>query len=113
VKQSQKKRANHAHAITGFTHDEIVDLCALIISSEENRDFDRRPKSVGLFRSVVIAFAYMRRNGVQEELAESHQTSQPTISRAMSRITSRLAIVLTPFILTGAQHMFTGAMSPT
>ena len=49
---------------------------------------------LGLYKSVVIALTYMRRNRVQHELAETYKTSQPTISRANSRITSRLAVVL-------------------
>ena len=43
----------------------------------------------------------MRRNRVRQELAETYKTyAQPTISRANSRITSRLAIVLAPFVPT-------------
>ena len=79
---------------TGFAEDEIIDLCALVYANEENCDIDPWPPSLGLYKSVVIALTYMRRNRVQQELAETYETSQPTISRANSRITSRLAIVL-------------------
>ena len=85
---------------TGFAQDEIIDLCALIHANEENCDIDPWPPSLGLYKSVVIALTYMRRNRVQQELAETYKTSQPTISRANSRITSRLAIVLAPFVPT-------------
>jgi hypothetical protein len=85
---------------TGFTKDEIIDLCALIYASEENCDIDPWPPSLGLYKSVVIAFTYMRRNRVQQELAETYKTSQPTISRANSRITSRLAVALASFVPT-------------
>ena len=85
---------------TGFTKDEIIDLCALIYASEENCDIDPWPPSLGLYKSVVIALTYMRRNRVQQELAETYETSQSTISRANSRITSRLAVALASFVPT-------------
>ena len=82
---------------SGPAKDEIIDLCALVYANEENSDTDPWPRSLGLYKSVVIALTYMRRNRVQQELAETYETSQSTISRANSRITSRLAIVLAPF----------------
>jgi hypothetical protein len=103
---------------TGFSKDEIIDLCALIYADEENCDIDPWPPSLGLYKSVVIALTYMRRNRVQQELAETYKTSQPTISRANSRITSRLAIVLAPFVPTaedldpGAQYIYDGTLLP-
>ena len=63
---------------TGFTKDEIIDLCALVYANEENCDIDPWPPSLGLYKSVVIALTYMRRNRVQQELAETYKTSQPT-----------------------------------
>ena len=67
---------------TGFAEDEIIDLCALVYANEENCDIDPWPASPGLYKSVVTALTYMRRNRVQQELAETYKTSQPTISRA-------------------------------
>ena len=103
---------------TGFAKDEIVDLCALVYANEENCDIDPWPPSLGLYKSVVIALTYMRRNRVQQELAETYKTSQPTISRANSRITSRLAIVLAPFVPTAedldpdTQYIYDGTLLP-
>ncbi len=103
---------------TGFSKDEIIDLCALIYANEENCDIDPWPPSLGLCKSVVIALTYMRRNRVQQELAETYKTSQPTISRANSRITSRLAIVLAPFVPTAedldpdTQYIYDGTLLP-
>lgn len=74
------------YATTGLTDDEITNLCALIYANEENCDIDPWPPSLGLYKSVVIALTYMRRNRIQQELAETYKTSQPTISRANSRI---------------------------
>ena len=58
----------------------------------------------------------MRRNRVQQELAETY--TQPTISRANSRITSRLAIALAPFVPTAedldpdTQYIYDGTLLP-
>ena len=103
---------------TGFTKDEIIDLCALIHANEKNCHIYPWPPSLGLYKSVVIALTYMRRNRVQQELAETYETSQPTISRANSRITSRLAIVLAPFVPTAedldpdTQYIYDGTLLP-
>jgi hypothetical protein len=42
---------------------------------------------LGLYKSVVVALTYMRRNRVQVELAETYDVSQSTISRAITGIT--------------------------
>ena len=42
---------------TGFSKDEIIDLCALVYANEENCDIDTWPPSLGLYKSVVIATA--------------------------------------------------------
>jgi hypothetical protein len=103
---------------TGFAKDEIIDLCTLIYENEKNCDIDPWPPSLGLYKSVVIALTYMRRNRVQQELAETYKTSQPTISRANSRITSRLAIALVPFVPTAedldpdTQYIYDGTLLP-
>lgn len=103
---------------TGFTEDEIIDLCALVHAHEENCDIDPWPPSPGLYKSVVIALTYMRRNRVQQELAETCNTSQPAISRANSRITPRLAVVLAPFVPTAddldpdTQYIYDGTLLP-
>ena len=46
---------------TGFSRDEIVDLCAMI-NTVPVEDRESWPPSLGLFKSVVIALTYMRRN---------------------------------------------------
>ena len=104
---------------TGFAKDEIIDLCALVYANEENPATSIRGRRPSVFiKSVVIALTYMRRNRVQQELAETYKTSQPTISRANSRITSRLAIVLAPFVPTAedldpdAQYIYDGTLLP-
>ena len=103
---------------TGFTKDEIMDLCELILAAEKNCDIELWPPMLGLFHSVVITLTYARRNRVQEELAETYGVSQATISRAISRITARLAIVLAPYVPTAedldpdTQYIFDGTLLP-
>ena len=49
----------------------------MIHSAGTGPEANRWPPSLGLFNSVVITLTYMRRNRVQEELAETYGTSQP------------------------------------
>ncbi len=83
---------------TGLSRDEVVELCTLIHSTETGPEDKKWPPSLGLFDSVVVTLTYLRRNRVQEELAETYGTSQPTISRAISLITSLIKkVALVPF----------------
>jgi DDE superfamily endonuclease len=79
---------------TGFSRDEIVDLCSMIHSAELEPEINHWPPILGLFKSVVVALTYMRRNRVQAELAETYGVSQPTISRAITGVTPLLGRVL-------------------
>ena len=83
---------------TGFSKDEIAELCVLVhatgISSGGD---DGYPPVLGLFKSVAVALTYLRRNHVQQELAEYYGVSQSTISRAITAITPELAQVMRPF----------------
>ena len=54
---------------TGFTKDEIIDLCAMVRSAGQEPGLNHWPPILGLFKSVVVALTYMRRNRVQAELA--------------------------------------------
>ena len=78
---------------TGFSRCEIEDLCALVaeiqssVPAADRRDW---PPILGLGNSVVVTLAYLRRNRVQWELAETYAVSQSTISRAISAVTPLL-----------------------
>lgn len=72
---------------TGFTRDQIIDLCVLVRDVCRDSPGPAWPPILGLYRSVVVALTYLRRNRVQVELAETYEVSQPTISRAISRVT--------------------------
>jgi len=76
---------------TGFSHDEVVDLCVLINSVERAPDAMKWPPILGLFKSVTVTLAYMRHNRTQSEIGDSFGVSQPTISRAISAITPFIA----------------------
>ncbi|MFV2124437.1 transposase family protein [Micromonospora sp. LOL_013] len=84
---------------TGFTTDQIRDLCALVRAECQDLSTEPWPPVLGLYRAVV-ALTYMRRNRVQAEIAEAHGVSQPTISRAVTAITPVLDRVLTEFVPT-------------
>lgn len=80
---------------TGLDRDDIVELCTLIHAAEADREEGCSwPPTLGLFKSVVVALTYLRRNHVQQELAEYHGVSQSTISRAITTVTPVLAAVL-------------------
>src|SRR5918998_2357691 len=82
---------------TGFSRDEILDLCQMVHGKAAERkpeDGPLWPPILGLFRSVVVALAYLRRNRVQAELGATYGVSQPTISRAVTRLTPLLGKVL-------------------
>ena len=71
---------------TGFHDDEIVELAAMV-HAVPMVDGKSWPPILGLFKSVVVALTYMRRNRVQCELAETYGVSQSTISRAITVLT--------------------------
>ncbi len=103
---------------TGLTKDEIIDLCAMIKTVEMDPDVSKWPPILGLFKSVIVALTYLRRNRVQAELAETYGVSQPTISRAVTGITPRLEKVLRKFVPTAdeldakLQYIVDGTLLP-
>lgn len=86
---------------TGFTREQILDLCSLIHDTGEliTKNTGRRP-ALGLFRAVTVTLCFLRRNRVQQELAEHFGVSQPTISRAIGRLAPLLGQVLTEWVPT-------------
>lgn len=83
---------------TGFTKDQIVDLCALVhVATKEVRAADW-PPILGLFNSMVVALTYVRRNRVQTEIGEAFGVSQSTISRAVTALVPALGQVLADYV---------------
>ncbi len=68
---------------TGFTRAQITGVCAVVWQQKQQSPTIVWPPILGLYKSVVVALTYLRRNRVQVELAESFGVSQPTISRAI------------------------------
>ena len=103
---------------TGFTRDEVIELCAIINAAELEPGTKLWPPILGLFRSAVVALTYMRRNRVQAEIAESFGVSQPTASRAISAMTSIIKKVLAPYVPTAdeleenMQYIIDGTLLP-
>jgi hypothetical protein len=86
---------------TGFTKDQITDLCALITARCPSFSKPRgRKRALGLFKSVHIALTYLRRNRVQHELAELFGVSQATISRTITRLAPLIVAVLKDIVPT-------------
>ena len=105
------------YSTTGFPRESVVDLCAMI-HNETMGDKRPWPPILGLFKSVTVALAYMRRNRVQEELAETYGVSQPTISRAITGVTSLLGKALRKYVPTAddlddrSQYIVDGTLLP-
>jgi hypothetical protein len=105
------------YSTTGFSRQNIVDLCAMIHSETAG---NRRlwPPILGLFNCVTVALTYMRRNRVQAELAETYGVSQPTISRAITVMTPLLGKVLREYVPTAddldgrTQYIVDGTLLP-
>ncbi len=103
---------------TGFSRDQITDLCALPQKAAVDEEKYFWPPVLGLFKSVVVALTYMRRNRIQDELAETFGVSQPTISRAVTGLTPMLGYVLAACVPTAedlddrTQYVVDGTLLP-
>jgi hypothetical protein len=103
---------------TGFSRDEIIDICALIISASEGKAGQKWPRCLGLFKSVAATLTYFRHNRTQSEIGESLGVSQSTISRAISTITPLLAKCMAAYVPTAddldtvGQYIVDGTLLP-
>ncbi len=79
---------------TGLTKARITELCARIEERGIKPGMRPWPPILGLRNALTVTLTYLRRNRVQEEIAEDYGVSQPTISRAISAITPILVQVL-------------------
>ena len=76
------------------------------------------PPILGLFKSVIVALIYMRRNHAQAELAEYYGVSQPTISRAITGMTPIVGRMLAGHVPVAedldrsAQYIIDGTLLP-
>ncbi len=75
---------------TGLTKDQVVDLCVAIRAEFPSLGRAKkrgRKRALSPFNAVWVTLMYLRRNRVQEELAELFGVSQPSISRAITTYT--------------------------
>jgi hypothetical protein len=79
---------------TGLTRGQIIDLCGRVNAAVAQGETASWPPVLGLFKSVVVAVTYLRRNRVQAEIGETFGVSQPTISRAVTGLTAVLGRVV-------------------
>jgi hypothetical protein len=103
---------------TGLEKAEILDLCEMMIHRDATVDERTWPPILGLYKSVVVTLTYLRRNRVQAEIAETFDVSQPTISRAISAMTSLLERALRTYVPTAdelddhKQYVVDGTLLP-
>lgn len=109
---------------TGLAEEKILDLIVMIYHARnEYQKFNNEPITwpgrFGLFKSVVVVLKYLKRNRVQQELAEDYRVSQPTISRAVTGLTAAIGYLLKEFIPeaegnpTGDTRVLDGTLCPS
>ncbi len=103
---------------TGLTKAQVTELCAKIEAIGIKPGMRPWPPVLGLRNALTVTLAYLRRNRVQEEIAEDYGVSQPTISRAISAITPLLVQALMEYVPTadrlsdGRQYIVDGTLLP-
>src|SRR6201987_3734617 len=103
---------------TGLTKPRITELRARIDAIERSPRMRKWPPILGLRDALTVTLTYLRRNRVQQEIAEDYGVSQPTISRAISAITPLLVQALLEYVPTadnlgdGQQFIVDGTLLP-
>ena len=87
------------HRTTGLDPeqlDELVARCFQHQKAQNSATWKRagRPAALSFYRAIAVTVAYIRQNIVQEVLAEIFNTSQPSISRAITAMTPIIATAL-------------------
>ena len=90
--------------LTGLTHGQLAELAARVaaVISEVARP-GGRPAVTGLFRSVAMVTALMRKNITQEVAGDIFECSQPTVSRRWDLIRPVIGEVLAACVPAPAQ----------
>jgi hypothetical protein len=63
-----------------------MELCAGVRTVLSDDGTIKWPPVLGLWNSIVVTLAYLRRNRVQDEIGEQFGVSQPTVSRAITAL---------------------------
>ena len=85
-------------AITGLTEGQLAELTARVHEVLGDLSSGGRPYVLGLFKSVVMVVALMRRNLVQDVAGAFFGVSQPTVSRRWDLLRPVIADVLDEFV---------------
>jgi hypothetical protein len=96
-------------AITGLTDGQLTELTARVGDVVGDLRSAGRPYTVGLFRSVAMVVALMRRNLVQDVAGAFFGVSQPTVSRRWDLLRPVIAEVLDEFVPDPAQAIGAGS----
>lgn len=81
------------YSTTGLTPQRFADLAWQLANLPKT---DRTwPPFLGLRNSLKATLIYLRRNRTQDDIAETLEVSQPTISRTITAMTTLLVTVLT------------------
>lgn len=85
-------------AITGLTDVQLVELTARVREIAGNMVSAGRPYALGLFRSVAMVVALMRKNVTQEVAGTIFGVSQPTVSRRWDLLRPAIGEALAEFV---------------
>lgn len=113
-----QRTGHRVYHTTGFSREEIVDLCIRVNAEEREHGAPNWPQILGLFKSVVVALVYMRTNLTQAQIGEFYGVSQPTISRAVTVITPLITEATSDFVPTAedldpeSQYIIDGTLLP-
>jgi hypothetical protein len=85
-------------AITGLTDGQLTELTARVTQIVGGMASAGRPYALGLFRSVAMVVALMRKNITQECTGAIFGVSQPTVSRRWDLLRPAIADALAEFV---------------
>ena len=93
------ERPLRLHRTTGLHPEQLDELVALCFQHQDTQDSATgkragRPAALSFYRAIAVTVAYIRQNIVQEVLAEIFDTSQSSISRAITAMTPVIAAAL-------------------
>lgn len=85
-------------AITGLTAGQLAELTARVQEIVGDLTSAGRPYMLGLYRSVALVVALMRKNATQDTLGAFFGVSQPTVSRRWDLLRPAIAEALAEFV---------------
>jgi hypothetical protein len=90
-------------AITGLADGQLTELTARVAQIVDPLVSAGRPYALGLFRSVAMVVALMRKNITQQFAGAIFGVSQPTVSRRWDLLRPAIGEALAPFVPTPEQ----------